>query len=238
MHFRVPAETRTNETRVAASPATVKKFVSQGHRTTVQSGAGLSASFIENAYAIADAERVDANTAFTAAIVVKVPSPSEAESPLLRLSSVLAGMHDPSNTDNIGRLAAGLESIATINRLRAVVEASDARPVIRRRSNRWARSSSTCSSKPMKIAGRRRASAAMRVGCRQVGSHDTRHRFTRAHIVACTNLASMVVADDSAFYARNLLDFLKLTITKESHAQLHRPAIPQPGLTTLRALSD
>ena len=34
-------------------------------------------------------------------------------------------------------------------------------------------------------------------------------------IVGYTNLASMVAADASALYARNLLDFLKLIITKE-----------------------
>jgi H+-translocating NAD(P) transhydrogenase subunit alpha len=35
------------------------------------------------------------------------------------------------------------------------------------------------------------------------------------HIVGHTNLASMVAADASALYARNLLDFLKLIMTKE-----------------------
>ncbi|MBP0593466.1 hypothetical protein J8I87_27990, partial [Paraburkholderia sp. LEh10] len=36
MHIGVPAETRPYETRVAATPETVKKYVSQGHRVTVQ----------------------------------------------------------------------------------------------------------------------------------------------------------------------------------------------------------
>ena len=34
-------------------------------------------------------------------------------------------------------------------------------------------------------------------------------------IVGYTNLASMVAADASSLYARNLLDFLKLIVTKE-----------------------
>ena len=51
MHIGVPAETRANEARVAATPETVKKLVSQGHRVTVQSGAGLPASYIDDAYA-------------------------------------------------------------------------------------------------------------------------------------------------------------------------------------------
>ena len=61
MHIGVPAETRANETRVAATPETVKKLVSQGHRVTVQSGAGVPASYIDDAYAAAGAELVDAN---------------------------------------------------------------------------------------------------------------------------------------------------------------------------------
>ncbi|MFP4903791.1 NAD(P)(+) transhydrogenase (Re/Si-specific) subunit alpha, partial [Paraburkholderia sp. BR14261] len=35
-------------------------------------------------------------------------------------------------------------------------------------------------------------------------------------ICGYTNLASMVAADASALYARNLLDFLKLIVTKEA----------------------
>src|ERR1700733_7628732 len=56
MHIGVPAETRANETRVAATPETVKKYVSQGHRVTVQSGAGIGASYLDDAYATAGAE--------------------------------------------------------------------------------------------------------------------------------------------------------------------------------------
>ena len=59
MHIGVPAETRANEARVDAKPETVKKRVSQGHRVTVQSGAGLPASYINDAYATAGAELVD-----------------------------------------------------------------------------------------------------------------------------------------------------------------------------------
>ena len=77
MHIGVPAETRANEARVAATPETVKKLVSQGHRVTVQRGAGLPASYIDDAFAAAGAELVDANTAFAADLVLKVHSPNE-----------------------------------------------------------------------------------------------------------------------------------------------------------------
>jgi H+-translocating NAD(P) transhydrogenase subunit alpha len=55
MHIGVPAETRANEARVAATPETVKKLVSQGHRVTVQRDAGVPASYIDDAFDAAGA---------------------------------------------------------------------------------------------------------------------------------------------------------------------------------------
>mgnify|MGYP000508792633 CR=1 FL=1 len=51
----VPAETAAGETRVAATPETVKKLVAQGHSVRVQSGAGVAASVTDEAYAAAGA---------------------------------------------------------------------------------------------------------------------------------------------------------------------------------------
>lgn len=39
MHIGVPAETRANEARVAATPETVRKYAAAGHRVTVERGA-------------------------------------------------------------------------------------------------------------------------------------------------------------------------------------------------------
>lgn len=36
MHIGIPQETRAGETRVAATPETVKKYVTQGHQVIVQ----------------------------------------------------------------------------------------------------------------------------------------------------------------------------------------------------------
>ena len=58
MHIGVPAETRAHETRVAATPETVRKYVSQGHRVAIQSGAGTGASFPDDAFTAAGAEIV------------------------------------------------------------------------------------------------------------------------------------------------------------------------------------
>ena len=45
MRIGIPKESLTGETRVAASPETVKKLVGQGHTLVVAAGAGLAANF-------------------------------------------------------------------------------------------------------------------------------------------------------------------------------------------------
>ncbi len=106
MHIGVPTETRAHESRVAATPETVRKYVAQGHRVTIQSGAGAGASFPDDAFAAAGAEIGDGATAFGADLVLKVQSPTEAELPQLRRGAVLVGMLDPFDAGNAARLAA------------------------------------------------------------------------------------------------------------------------------------
>ncbi len=109
MHIGVPAETRPGEARVAATPETVKKFVAQGHRVTVQQGAGAGAYFTDEAYGDAGAELVTAEVALGAQIVLKVHAPSPAELPSCKTDSVLIGMLNPFDQENIARMAqAGL----------------------------------------------------------------------------------------------------------------------------------
>ena len=50
MRIGVPLEIKPNETRVAATPETVKKFISQGHTVIVQSNAGTASSQPDSAY--------------------------------------------------------------------------------------------------------------------------------------------------------------------------------------------
>jgi NAD(P) transhydrogenase subunit alpha len=109
MHIGVPAETRPGEARVAATPETVKKLVAQGHRVTVQQGAGAGAYFTDEAYGAAGAELVTAEVALGAQIVLKVHAPSPAELPSCKADSVVIGMLNPFDQENIGRMAqAGL----------------------------------------------------------------------------------------------------------------------------------
>ncbi len=113
MHIGVPLETRANETRVAATPETVKKYVSQGHRVTIQRGAGDTASFPDDAYAAAGGEITDAATALGAELVLKVQSPTDSELTLMKRGAVLVGMLDPFNAESAAGLAeAGLTAFA------------------------------------------------------------------------------------------------------------------------------
>ena len=353
MLIGVPAETRANEARVAATPETVKKLVSQGHRVTVQRGAGVPASYIDDAFAAAGAELVDVNTAFAADLVLKVHSPNEAELLLLKSGAVIAGMLDPFNAENNARLAAsgvtafaleaaprttraqsldvlssqaniagykavlvasniyqrfmpmlmtaagtvkaarvlvlgagvaGLQAIATAKRLGAVIEASDVRPAVKEQIESlgakflevpyetdeereaavgvggyarpmppsWLARQSVLVAERAKnadiviatalipgrpaptliaaetvqqmkpgsvivdlAAGRGPEFEGRRGGNCPLTEVDQVVMKHGVHLVGYTNLASMVATDASALYARNLLDFIKLIVTKE-----------------------
>ncbi|CAM2175832.1 NAD(P) transhydrogenase subunit alpha part 1 [Paraburkholderia sacchari] len=356
MHIGVPAETRANETRVAATPETVKKYVAQGHTVTIQAGAGTGASFPDEAYTAVGAQIVDAAAAFGAELVLKVQSPSVSELAFMKRGAVLVGMLDPFNAENAQKLAeagvtafaleaaprttraqsldvlssqaniagykavlvasnlyprfmpmlmtaagtvkaarvlilgagvAGLQAIATAKRLGAVIEASDVRPAVKEQieslgakfidvpyetdEEREAAQGVGGYARPMPPSWLARQSALVHERARQadivistalipgrdaptllpadtvqamkpgsvvidlaagrgpVADQATGRRggncpLTEAdkvvthhgvQICGYTNLASMVAADASSLYARNLLDFLKLIVTKE-----------------------
>jgi NAD(P) transhydrogenase subunit alpha len=50
MKISIPKENRKGETRVAASPEVVKKFIALGFEVTIQSGAGLAAGFTDTTF--------------------------------------------------------------------------------------------------------------------------------------------------------------------------------------------
>ncbi|WP_233810529.1 Re/Si-specific NAD(P)(+) transhydrogenase subunit alpha [Paraburkholderia sp. HP33-1] len=113
MRIGIPAESRANENRVAATPETVKKYVAQGHTVTIQAGAGVGASYPDEAYTAVGAQVADAATAFGADLVLKVQSPAVNELPFMRQGAVLVGMLDPFDAENAARLAeAGVTAFA------------------------------------------------------------------------------------------------------------------------------
>jgi H+-translocating NAD(P) transhydrogenase subunit alpha len=350
MLIGVPAETVAGETRVAVTPETVKKLAASGHTVRVQSGAGVAASVTDSAYQAAGAEITDQAGAFGADMVLKVRTPTDAETALLKSGAVVIGMLNPFDAAGLQRLAsagvvafaleaaprttraqsmdvlssqaniagykavmiaadkyqrffpmlmtaagtvkaarvvilgvgvAGLQAIATAKRLGAVIEASDVRPSVKEQIESLGGKFIEVSydtdeekeaavgvggyAKPMPASwlARQQVEVAKRValadivistalipgraaptlitedmvkamkpgsvivdiaagkGADGVGGNCplseadktvVKHGVT---IVGETNLAALVAADASALYARNVLDFLKLIVTKE-----------------------
>lgn len=350
MRIGVPLETRPGETRVAATPETVKKLIGQGHTVVIQKDAGLHASQPDSAYEAVDATIGSAADAFGAELVLKVRAPEVSELKQIKAGSVLLGMLDPFDNDNIAAMAAqgvtafsleaaprttraqsmdvlssqaniagykavlvaaneyqrfmpmlmtaagtvkaarililgagvaGLQAIATAKRLGAVIEASDVRPAAKEQieslgakfvdvpyetdEEREIAKGVGGYARPMPESWMKRQAALVAERAQQADIVITTalipgrkppvllHSDTVANmkagsvvidlaagkgdngsgncpltqadkivnangvkIVGYTNLPSMVAADASALYARNLLDFLKLIVDKDA----------------------
>ncbi|MFC0254145.1 Re/Si-specific NAD(P)(+) transhydrogenase subunit alpha [Massilia consociata] len=351
MRIGIPAETRPGETRVAATPETVKKLAGR-HQVLVQSGAGVRAACPDQAYEAAGATIVDAATALGADMVLKVRSPDAAERAQMRAGTVLVGMLNPFDSDNLALLAgagitafaleaapritraqsmdvlssqaniagykavmlaantygrfmpmlmtaagtvkaarvlimgvgvAGLQAIATAKRMGAVIEASDVRPPVKEQveslgakfidvpyetdEEREIAMGTGGYARPMPASWMQRQAAlvherarladiiittalipgrkapvliseetvqAMKPGSVIVdmaieqGGNCPLTELNRTvvkhgvHLIGEPNLASLVAADASALYARNVLDFLKLVIDKEDRFVIDR----------------
>ncbi|MYM40479.1 Re/Si-specific NAD(P)(+) transhydrogenase subunit alpha [Duganella qianjiadongensis] len=112
MRIGIPAETRPGETRVAATPETVKKLAAK-HSVIVQAGAGLAASVTDEAYVAAGAQIGTAADAYAAEVVLKVRAPDAAERGLMKGGTVLIGMLNPFDAENNAAMAAaGLQAFA------------------------------------------------------------------------------------------------------------------------------
>ena len=350
MRIGVPLEIRPGETRVAATPETVKKLISQGHSVLIQKDAGVQASQPDSAYEAVGATIGSAADAFGAEIVLKVRAPETAELKQIKSGSVLIGMLDPFDNDNIAAMAAqgvtafsleaaprttraqsmdvlssqaniagykavmiaaneyqrfmpmlmtaagtikaarvlilgagvaGLQAIATAKRLGAVIEASDVRPAAKEQieslggkfvdvpyetdEEREIAKGVGGYARPMPEAWMKRQAALVAERAQQAdivittalipgrkppvllhsdtvtnmkpgsividiaagkgenGSGncpltqaDKIVEVNGVKIVGYTNLASMVAADASALYARNLIDFMKLIVDKDA----------------------
>jgi NAD(P) transhydrogenase subunit alpha len=350
MRIGVPLEIRPEETRVAATPETVKKLISQGHSVVIQKDAGVQASQPDSAYEAVGATIGSAADAFGAEIVLKVRAPEAGELKQIKSGSVLIGMLDPFDNDNIAAMAAqgvtafsleaaprttraqsmdvlssqaniagyksvmiaaneyqrfmpmlmtaagtvkaarvlilgagvaGLQAIATAKRLGAVIEASDVRPAAKEQieslgakfvdvpyetdEEREIAKGVGGYARPMPEAWMKRQAALVAERAQQADIVITTalipgrkppvllHSDTVAKmkpgsividiaagrgdngsgncpltqadkivqvngvkIVGYTNLASMVAADASALYARNLIDFMKLIVDKDA----------------------
>ena len=97
MKLAVPRETSPGETRVAATPESVKKLKSLGLDVVVETGAGHAAHFADADYTAAGASIApDAKTALADAdIVLKVRGPDDGEIAKMKKGAVLAALLAP-----------------------------------------------------------------------------------------------------------------------------------------------
>jgi NAD(P) transhydrogenase subunit alpha len=97
MRIAVLKERRDGETRVAATPETVKKLVAGGHAVAVEAGAGAGAAIPDDQFAAAGATiAADAAQALAGAdLLLKVRRPTEEEVGLLRPGAALVGLLAP-----------------------------------------------------------------------------------------------------------------------------------------------
>ena len=114
MLIGIVAETDPRETRVAASPETVKKFAALGAEVAVQSGAGLRAGFTDADFQGAGARLTDAAGALAADVVLKVRRPTPDETVQLKSGALIVAIQDPyGHAEEIEALAkAGVSAFA------------------------------------------------------------------------------------------------------------------------------
>jgi len=105
MRIGVPAETREGETRVAATPETVRKFAAR-HEVRVQAGAGRAAGYRDRDFEAAGARLVQtAAEACDADLVLRVRAPRGAELAHLRQGSILIGLLEPYDAEGLAAIA-------------------------------------------------------------------------------------------------------------------------------------
>ncbi|MGE4529100.1 MAG: NAD(P)(+) transhydrogenase (Re/Si-specific) subunit alpha, partial [Rhodospirillaceae bacterium] len=119
MKIAIPKERRAFETRVAASPDTVKKFVGLGCEVLVEKDAGLAASFTDEAFVAAGASIAKTPGALykDADVVLKVQRPMTAEdgtdeiAQMKKGTAVFAMLSALTGKEYVGKLAeAGIDA--------------------------------------------------------------------------------------------------------------------------------
>ena len=96
----VAKETAEGETRVAASPETVKKLINLGYDVSVEKGAGLQSLISDEDYKEAGAKIVGANEANKADIILKLRRPNAKELSQYKKGASLIGILDPFGHEN------------------------------------------------------------------------------------------------------------------------------------------
>ena len=97
MELAVPKESHSQETRVALSPETAKKFRALNLEVVVECGAGALAGFPDAEYEAAGARLADGGTPLLsgADVVLKVRAPAAGELSAMKRGAALVGMLAP-----------------------------------------------------------------------------------------------------------------------------------------------
>ncbi len=99
MRIGVPLE--TSDTRVSATPETIKKLIKANHQVFVESGAGLNSSITDEAYIASGATITDKATVLNSEMLLRVNSPTMDELAQIKPGTVVIGMLNPFATDNL-----------------------------------------------------------------------------------------------------------------------------------------
>lgn len=120
----VVTESTAGETRVAATPDSVRRLLGLGYELVVESGAGAASGFPDEAYTEAGARIGDA---WQADVVLKVNAPSPEETGRLRDGATLIGLIAPAHSPGlVERLAArpitvlALDAVPRISRAQSM----------------------------------------------------------------------------------------------------------------------
>ena len=124
MKISIPAETAAGEQRVAATPDTIKKYLSLGHSVAVQTGAGVAAGIPDSAYTAVGASIVNsAAEAFAGELVLKVRAPSEAELSHLKAGITVLALCNPYRNSLLPQYAAKGVSVFAMELLPRITRA-------------------------------------------------------------------------------------------------------------------
>lgn len=104
MKIAIPKETAPGETRVAATPESVKKLIALGHEIMIETNAGKAAGFLDEAYKAEGASISGSATEAqkSADLIMRVRGPSIDEIKALPDGATVIGLFDPFNAgDNL-----------------------------------------------------------------------------------------------------------------------------------------
>ncbi len=129
MIIAVPKEITPFETRVAATPNIVKKYIALGLKVHIESGAGIASGFSDNEYKSAGAEikKSAAEVYKQASIIIKIKAPTPSEYRFLQKGQIIIADFDAFNNfqrlkefTNLGLTAFALDLMPRISRAQSM----------------------------------------------------------------------------------------------------------------------